>query len=120
MKSAYLDKKTYIKNLYGIGFLIAGVICSILMSVSIIGTILIVVGIYFILEHIWNFTVFELWDFFGHEWLGVYLIIVTMYFTSFNFIVLGLVLVGIVSSIDTGLHTMKPYMRKWLGVKYGS
>jgi len=49
------DKKTYLKNLYGILSILAGT--------------------FLLIEHIFNWGEFTFFDFFGHEWLGFILII---------------------------------------------
>ena len=40
------------------------------------GSMSIIAGTALVLEHIWTWGVFESLDFFGHEWLGVLLIII--------------------------------------------
>lgn len=117
MKSAYLDKKTYLRNLYGIASLLAGLSFIILEKLNFV---LIFIGIFFILEHIWNFTKFELLDFTGHEWLGVYLLTLGICFTPMSApLLIGIIfiLLGIGLNLDTGLHTMKPFMRKIFKIK---
>lgn len=54
---------SYVKKLYGAGF--------------------VAVGAFFLIEHIYNFG-FELFDFFGHEWLGVVLIIIGIIIAKVN------------------------------------
>lgn len=46
---------TYNKKLFGVGF--------------------IVLGGFFVIEHIWTWDEFAFWDFIGHEWLGLILIL---------------------------------------------
>lgn len=36
----------------------------------------ILLGAYFVIEHIWNIGEFSFYDFIGHEWLGLLLIVV--------------------------------------------
>ncbi len=49
-------KKKYTKNLYGILFILAGA--------------------FLLIEHIWAWGEFSFFDFFGHEWLGLVLILI--------------------------------------------
>lgn len=70
------DKKTYGKNLWGLGLLLGGVYLIILTNHSFL-SFLTVLGGFLLFEHIFNFGNFEFWDFIGHEWIGVSLIIIT-------------------------------------------
>ena len=65
-------KKQYGKNLWGLTFLIGG---GYLLLQS-HPTFLIPMGIFLIFEHIWNWGNFTFYDFVGHEYLGLFFIVV--------------------------------------------
>ncbi len=96
------SKEQYGKNLWGLGAILSGAYLLLLNHPS----FMIVLGTFLLWEHIWNFGVFELWDFIGHEYLGLVFIIIGVIFSgSYGWNTLfGIVfiLVGVKLNLYTG------------------
>jgi len=79
----------YGKNLWGLAAIVAGAFLLLKDHPS----FLIPFGTFLIFEHIWNWGIFEAWDFIGHEWIGLVCVIIALFFGTFGLnSVFGLVL----------------------------
>lgn len=72
METEKITLKKYLKNIFGIGsilfgglFLVGG------WKVAFVG-----LGIFWIAEHIYSWGEFSFYDFLGHEWLGLLILII--------------------------------------------
>jgi hypothetical protein len=118
MKSSMsMDYKNrfYLRNLYGIGFLLFSFMLILTGEWT---SALITLGFFLIIEQIWNFMVFEMYDFLGHEWLGVLLIIISISFMNASFtIVVGLIIaaVAIYFNLEKGKYPLEKIRRIFNG-----
>ena len=91
METEKIDLKTYLKVVYGMGF-VAFALGFIFFSWT--GG-LAFMGAFLLMEHLYSWTAFSMKDVFGHEWLGAFLLIIAIVLSD-KWLALPFVLIAIV------------------------
>lgn len=109
---AKANKQQYGKNLWGIGAILSGAYLLLLNHPS----FLIVLGTFLLVEHIWNWGNFTLYDFVGHEYLGTLLIglgTIKGSYTGASFFGIGLILLGIILNLNKEKKYFSQELKRW-------
>jgi hypothetical protein len=95
METEKITLKKYLKNIFGMGFILFGGIYLIAgLKPALAG-----LGIFWITEHIYSWGEFSFYDFLGHEWLG-FLILIILSILCKSWIGAIFILIGVIINLN--------------------